>query len=129
MTTLTAYSPRHRVGREAAPQPARPLSHPDLIAWTSDGDGAWRGRIELLDAGTIRRTTDGYAVTTWDGLPDGVFPTLAAAQRSLEPAYRAQQRDEAEIRRHGGLRLAASVAVAAAVATTAIAGLLTAFPL
>lgn len=128
MTTLTAYRPRHRVGR-TAPEAARPAPSPDLIAWSTDGDRAWQGRIELLDAGTITLGEAGYAVTTWDGQPEGVYRTLAEAQRSLEPAHRARLRDEAEAGRGGPLRAVAAVVGVSALAATAAAGLLVTLPL
>src|SRR4051794_665694 len=112
MTTLIAYRPHHRVGRTAPVEESAGRVHSqDLIAWSMEGDGLWRGRIDLLDAGTITRTGTGYAVAAWDGLPDGDYPTLTEAQRSLEPAHRARLRDEAEAaRRHGVQRAAATVA-------------------
>ena len=130
MTTLTVQRPRRRIGRTTpAPGSTRTLPAPDLIAWSTDGNGMWHGRIDLLDAGTITRTAAGYAVTSWDGEADGVFPTLAAAQRSLEPTHRARLRDEAEARRRRGRRAAGAAAGAVALAATAATGLLITLPL
>jgi hypothetical protein len=131
MTTLIAQRPRHRVGRgiptQQVVQPA--AAPPSLIVWHVDADGIWTGRFDLLDAGTVRRTAAGYAVEAWDGAPEGVFPTLAAAQQSLEPAHRAWLREQAEATRHGVLRVAFGIAALAAVTIAAATGVLTAFPL
>jgi hypothetical protein len=131
MTTLIAQRPRHRVGHDALTQqvvqPA--ATEPNLIVWHAAADGIWTGRFDLLDAGTVRRTAAGYAVEAWDGAPEGVFPTLAAAQLSLEPAHRARLREEAEAARHGALRVVLATVGLAAVTIAAATGVLTAFPL
>jgi hypothetical protein len=130
MTTLIAQRPRHRTGRTVAvPETPATAPEPDLILWRAERDGFWTGELDLLEAGTIRRTGAGYAVTGWDGSPEGVFPTLAAAQLSLEPAHRARLREQAEQSRHGLLATAAAVAGLTALAAAATTGLLTAFPL
>lgn len=129
MTTLIAPRPRHRTGRAAVVQAAPAAPEPDLIRWRAESDGVWTGELDLLEAGTIRRTAAGYAVTGWDGTPEGVFPTLPAAQLSLEPAYRAKLRDQSEKQPRGPLGTAAAVAGLAALAALATTGLLAAFPL
>jgi len=130
MTTLIAQRPRHRTGRDvAAHEVPVTAPEPDLILWRMERDGVWAGELDLLDAGTIRRTGAGYAVTGWAGTPQGVFPTLAAAQLSLEPAHRARLREEAERSRRGLLATGAAVAGLTALAVAATTGLLTAFPL
>jgi hypothetical protein len=131
MTTLIAQRARHRIGRGALAHPPAPAvaSGTDLIMWHNEADGVWTGRIDLLDAGVIRRTVDGYAVTAWDGSPEGVFLTLTAAQLSLEPAYRALLREQAEHRSHAALGTVLTVAGLAALTAAAATGLLTAFPL
>ena len=131
MTTLIAQRPRHRVGRDAPTHEfvQRPATEPDLITWQMAADGIWTGRFDLLDAGTIRRTAAGYAVEAWDGAPEGVFPTLAAAQLSLEPAHRAQLREQAEAARRRMHRVAVALAGLAALAAAATTGALTVFPL
>lgn len=131
MTTLIAQRPRHRVGRGAPAQQvaaSTPLGV-DLIVWHMEADGVWSGRLDLLEAGTIRRTPAGYAVEAWDGTSEGVFPTLAAAQLSLEPAHRARLRDEAEPERHAMLRATVAVAGLVALSAGAATGVLTAFAL
>jgi len=130
MTTLIAQRPRHRIGRAIAvadAPAARP--EPDLILWRAESEGVWTGELDLLEAGTIRRTGAGYAVTGWDGTPEGVFPTLATAQLSLEPAYRARLREQAERSRHGLLTTAAAAVGLTALAAAVTTGLLTVFPL
>lgn len=131
MTTLIAQRPRHRVGRDASTQqllqPAP--AERELITWHVVSDGVWSGRFDLLDAGTVRRTPAGYAVEAWDGAPEGVFPTLAAAQQSLEPAHRARLREQAESARHRARRTAVAIAGVAALAVAAATGMVTAFPL
>jgi hypothetical protein len=132
MSTLVAQHPRHRLGRGSASQhgPAQAPSAAHLIAWRMEGDGVWVGRLDhLLDAGVVRRTPAGYAVEAWDGAPEGVFATLAAAQLSLEPAYRAWLREQDEPRHRGTLGTALTLGGLAAVAVAAVAGLLAAFPL
>jgi hypothetical protein len=131
MTTLIAQRPRHRVGRAVPTETTAPraASEPDLIRWTMPADGVWTGRFDLLDAGTIRRTAGGYAVESWDGAPEGVFPTLAAAQLSLEPAHRAWLRERAETRRSSRRHAIGAVGGIAAVVAAAATGVLTTFPL
>ncbi len=134
MTTIVATRPRHRTGRAAAQRTAAPTAAPtgaDLIAWRQESDGVWVGRLDhLLDAGAVRHTPAGYAVEAWDGAPEGVFPTLAAAQRSLEPAYRAWLREqEQDEPRSGVLGTVLAVTGLAALAAGAATGLLTTFPL
>lgn len=133
MTILIAQRPRHRVGRglQAAQldQQAAPAAKSDLIVWGMESDGVWAGRFDLLDAGTVRRTPDGYAVEAWDGAPEGVFPTLAEAQLSLEPAHRAWLREQSEAGRHRAVRTSVALAGFAALAAAAATGVLTAFPL
>jgi hypothetical protein len=132
MTTLIAQRPRHRVGHAVSTQQTLPQApaEPNLIAWHVESDGIWTGRFDLLDAGTVRRTAAGYAVEAWDGAPEGVFPTLAAAQLSLEPAHRARMREEAEAaRHHAALRAAVAIAGLAGLTVAAATGVLTAFPL
>lgn len=133
MTSLTATQPRHhrtRRGSASERAAAAALTDADLIAWRRETDGVWVGRLDhLLDAGVVRRTPAGYAVEAWDGTPEGVFSTLAAAQRSLEPAYRAWLREQAEEPRRGALGTALAVTGLAALASAAVTGVLTAFPL
>jgi hypothetical protein len=131
MTTLIAPRTRRRVGRDApirqAVQPA--AAEANLIVWHAAADGIWTGRFDLLDAGTVRRTPAGYAVEAWDGSPEGIFPTLAEAQLSLEPAHRARLREQTEATRHGVLRAGFAIVGLAAVAVAAATGVLTALPL
>jgi hypothetical protein len=133
MTTIVASRPRHRTGRGAAQQAPAPTAAParaDLIAWREESDGVWVGRLDhLLDAGAVRRTPAGYAVEAWDGTPEGLFSTLAAAQRSLEPAYRAWLREQEEEPGSGVLGRLLAVTGLTALAASAVTGLLTAFPL
>jgi len=131
MTTLIAQRPRHRTGRDIPAQHAvqQAATEPNLITWTTAADGFWTGRFDLLDAGTVRRTAGGYAVEAWDGSPEGVFPTLSAAQLSLEPAHRARLREQAEAARHRALRAGIGVAGVTAAAIAAATGVLVAFPL
>jgi hypothetical protein len=131
LTTIVASRPRHRTSRGPSSRStgSRAVSGADLIAWRIDADGVWIGRLDhLLDAGVVRRTPAGYAVEAWDGTPEGVFSTLAAAQRSLEPAYRAWLREQEEPR-SGGLSTVLAVSGITALAAGAVTGLLTAFPL
>jgi hypothetical protein len=131
MSTLVAQRPRHRLRHGVPSTQAAPASSgARLIAWRMEGDGVWVGRLDhLLDAGVVRRTPAGYAVEGWDGAPEGVFPTLAAAQLSLEPSYRAWLREQDE-RRHGGaLGIVVAVTGLAALAAATVAGLLAVLPL
>jgi hypothetical protein len=129
MTTLLAQHPRHRAGRAVAPAAPAATPEPGLILWRAEGDGVWTGELDLLEAGTVRRTPAGYAVTNWDGTPEGLFATLAEAKLSLEPAHRARMREQSE-RRSGGLAgTTATVAGLVALAAVTATGLLAAFPL
>jgi hypothetical protein len=94
-----------------------------LVEWQTL-PGSRLGTVNGQIAGTVVRRGIGYHVVDWAGEKVGWFPTLASAQRALEPSGLLGRRESLYGRSTHGEAVIAAVVSSAAVAFGITAGVL-----